>query len=175
MFAAKNSRQSPKSSHNEEKKTINLPMFLCGLNEKKRLNVQSSQNLIIWCPIHHHWRKISDWSHASRRFLFLFLASLVSQSLKFFCLHLLNLFYTYAGTQAATKVFKTTKELYFFSKKTGQQLANLVKRELICSYFSMILHVFRNTCFKEYLTVAAFVGRENVFALGIPTNTTKNT
>ena len=32
-------------------KTINLLMFLCGLNEKKKLDAQNSQNWIIWYPI----------------------------------------------------------------------------------------------------------------------------
>ena len=51
MFPAKNSHHSPKNAHNEENKTINFRMFLCGLNEKKRLIAQSIQNSIIWCPI----------------------------------------------------------------------------------------------------------------------------
>ena len=51
MFPAKNSYRSPKSTHNKENKTINLRMFLCGLSEKERLNAQSIQNSIIWCPI----------------------------------------------------------------------------------------------------------------------------
>ena len=50
-FQQKNSHHSPKSTHNEESKTTNLRMFLCGLNEKKMLNAQSIQNSIIWCPI----------------------------------------------------------------------------------------------------------------------------
>ena len=50
MFPAKNLHHSPKSTQNEEKKTINLRMFLCGLNEKKRLNAQNIQNSIIWYP-----------------------------------------------------------------------------------------------------------------------------
>ena len=35
MFPAKNSCHSPKPTNNEDNKTINLRMFLCGLNEKK--------------------------------------------------------------------------------------------------------------------------------------------
>ena len=51
MFPAKNSHHTPKPTHSEENKTINLRMFLCGLNEKKMLNAQSIQNSIVWCPI----------------------------------------------------------------------------------------------------------------------------
>ena len=51
MFPAKNSYQNPKLTHNEEKETFNLQVFLCALNEKKRLTEQSIQNLTIWCPI----------------------------------------------------------------------------------------------------------------------------
>ena len=51
MFPAKNSYHNPKLTHNEEKETFNLQVFLCALNEKKRLTEQSIQNLTIWCPI----------------------------------------------------------------------------------------------------------------------------
>ena len=47
MFPAKKSHHNPKFIHNEENKTFNLRMFLCSLNEKKRLIGQSIQNLII--------------------------------------------------------------------------------------------------------------------------------
>ena len=36
LFPAKNSHHSPKPTHNEKIKAINLRMFLCGLNEKKK-------------------------------------------------------------------------------------------------------------------------------------------
>ena len=35
MFLAKNSHHIPKPTHEKKDKTINLRMFLCGLNEKK--------------------------------------------------------------------------------------------------------------------------------------------
>ena len=38
MFPAKNSHHCPRPTYNEENETINLRMFLCGLNKKKRLN-----------------------------------------------------------------------------------------------------------------------------------------
>ena len=41
IFPAKNSHHSPKSTYNEKNRTINLRMFLCGLNEKKSLSAQS--------------------------------------------------------------------------------------------------------------------------------------
>ena len=44
-------KQIHKSTHYEEKKTINLRMFLCVLTGKKRLTAQSIQKSIIWCPI----------------------------------------------------------------------------------------------------------------------------
>ena len=50
-FPAKNSHHNPKFTHNKESKTFNLRMFLCALNEKKKLTGQSIQNLIIWGPI----------------------------------------------------------------------------------------------------------------------------
>ena len=37
-FPAKNLHHSPKSTHYEKDKTINLRMFLCSLKEKKRFN-----------------------------------------------------------------------------------------------------------------------------------------
>ena len=42
----KNSHYSPKSTRNEEKETINLRMFLCAVNEKKKLTIQSIQSSI---------------------------------------------------------------------------------------------------------------------------------
>ena len=37
MFLAKYSHYSPKPTHNEQNKNINLRMILCGLNKKERL------------------------------------------------------------------------------------------------------------------------------------------
>ena len=51
IFGSKNSHHNQKSTHYEEKKTINLRMFLCVLIGKKRLTTQSIQKSIIWCPI----------------------------------------------------------------------------------------------------------------------------
>ena len=51
MFPAKDSHHSPKSTHNEENKTINLRKFLCPLNASKWLTAQSIQDSIIWWPI----------------------------------------------------------------------------------------------------------------------------
>ena len=51
IFGSKNSHHNQKSTHYEEKKTINLRMFLCVLIGKKRLTAQSIQKSIIWCPI----------------------------------------------------------------------------------------------------------------------------
>ena len=36
--------------HINFKKIINLRMFFCSLNKRKRLNTKSNQNSIIWCP-----------------------------------------------------------------------------------------------------------------------------
>ena len=44
MFPAKNSHHRLKSTHKKENETINLRIFWCTLNEKKRLTVQSIQN-----------------------------------------------------------------------------------------------------------------------------------
>ena len=96
MFPAENSHHSPKSTHDEDNKSINLEIFLCALNEKKRLTIQNIENSIIWCLYKINY-KIN--SHVSGKrtlidltlqdvFSFLFLASLISKSFKFFCFHL---------------------------------------------------------------------------------------
>ena len=85
-----------KSTHYEENKTINFQMFLCNLNEKKRLTAQSIQKSIIWYPISIK-NKFPCFETGERSLIdltqevifFLFLASLVSQYLKFFCFYLL--------------------------------------------------------------------------------------
>ena len=51
IFRSKNSHHNQNFTHYEENKTINFQMFLCVLNEKKRLTAQSIQKPIIWCPI----------------------------------------------------------------------------------------------------------------------------
>ena len=51
VFCTKNSHHNRKPTHYEENKTINFQMFLCALNEKKRLTAQSIQKSIIWYPI----------------------------------------------------------------------------------------------------------------------------
>ena len=50
-FSIKKFTSQPKSTHYEENKAINFQMFLCVLNEKKGLTVQSIQKSIIWRPI----------------------------------------------------------------------------------------------------------------------------
>ena len=63
-----------------------------------------------------------------------------------------------------TKTFKKPSKEFIFSNVTDLQPAILTKKEFICSYFSRIWMFFRNTCFKERISVIASVGRENVLA-----------
>ena len=50
LFPAKNSHHNPKPTHNEKIKAINLRMFLCGLNEKKKVKCTKHSKLNNFLP-----------------------------------------------------------------------------------------------------------------------------
>ena len=51
MSKTKSTLSHRRSTHHEENKAINFRMFLCVLDEKKRLTAQSIKSSIMWCPI----------------------------------------------------------------------------------------------------------------------------